>query len=36
MFEIAESMLLQLINLIPELIALYLIFYFIGGLIFND
>lgn len=36
MFDIAMTMLVQLINLIPALIGLYLIFYFIGGLLFHD
>ena len=35
MFEIAETMLLQLIDLIPYLIAFYFVFYVIGGMISN-
>lgn len=35
MFEIIEYLLMEFINIIPSLIALWLIFDFIGGLIFG-
>ena len=35
MFEIIEYLLLEFIDIIPMLIALWLIFDFIGGLIFG-
>lgn len=35
MFECMETMLLQLIDVIPGLIGLFLIFYFIGSLLFD-
>lgn len=35
MFECMETMLTQLIDLIPGLIALFLVFSFIGSLLFD-
>lgn len=35
MFECMETMLLQLIDCIPEMIGLFLIFNFIGSLLFD-
>lgn len=35
MFECIETMLIQLIDLVPGLIALFLVFNFIGSLLFD-
>lgn len=35
MFECMETMLVQLIECIPVLLGVYLIFYFIGSLLFG-
>lgn len=36
MFECMETMLVQLIKCIPVLFGVYLIFNFVGGLLFKD
>ena len=35
MFEICEQMLVQLVEIIPFLLGLYLLFDFVGGLLFS-
>lgn len=34
-FDVVEQMLVQLVNLMPSIIGIYLLFDFIGGLLFN-